>query len=335
VSDLPDGTLYAWDEISSEYDWETLLVGNGLSRHVWDPFGYPKLFDHASAAALTDEDRAIFEGSPNFERALGDLLTAVRVCSISGIDTAPLYERYRNIQKALGEAVRAVHINRDAVPGATRQAIRDVLKDFEWVFTTNYDLLIYWAMAYGGRFTPFIDHFRWANRCEFDPDRAPVFASDVPVYFLHGALHLVVDGDGKVFKLRRNRIETLLDQFGQPIDGDPEARPLLVTEGSSKDKLEVIESNVYLSHALNNLRENDLDTVVFGSALGAEDAHITDALSDTPGRALAVSMLPGGTKAERLAKQMDIYGRVEAEELLFFDATTHPLGLPELKVAGA
>lgn len=334
MSDLPDGTLYGWDEIAGEYGWETLLLGNGLSRHVWDPFGYPKLFDHASAAALTDEDRAIFEESPNFERALGDLLTAIRICSIAGIDATPLYERYRSIQRALGEAVRAVHINRDSVPGETRQAIRDILKSFEWVFTTNYDLLIYWAMAYGGRFTPFIDHFRWANRCEFDSDRAPVFARDVPIYFLHGALHLVVDGDGKVFKLRRNRIETLLDQFGQPIDGDPEARPLLVTEGSSKDKLEVIESNIYLSHALDNLRENGLDTVVFGSALGGEDAHIADALSENPDRTVAVSMLPGGTKAERLAKQMDIYGRVEAEELLFFDATTHPLGSPELKVTG-
>lgn len=50
-----------------------------------------------------------------------------------------------------------------------------------------------------------------------------------------------------------------------------------------------IESNVYLSHALSGLRENGLDTVVFGSALGAEDAHIADALSENPDRAIAVS----------------------------------------------
>jgi len=332
VGSLPDGTLRPWAEVAEGHSWETLLIGNGLSRHVWEPFGYPKLFDHASTADLTRKDRALFDRSPNFERALGDLLTAIRVCSVVGVDTAPLYERYRSIQIALGSAVRNVHVNRDEVPGETRQAIRDVMAGFEWVFTTNYDLLIYWAIAYPGYFEPFIDNFRWAGRCEFDPARAPVSADEVPIYFLHGALHLVVTGDAKVFKLRRKRIDRLLDQFGQPIDGDPNARPLLVTEGSARDKLEVIEGNEYLSHCLDRLRDNELDTVVFGSALGAEDAHITAALSEYPDRAVAVSMLPEGSKAERLARQMDIYGRVAVDELIFFDATTHPLGAAKLRV---
>lgn len=332
MADLPDGTLLPWGEVADSHHWETLLIGNGLSRHIWEPFGYPTLFE-ASTADLTEEDRALFDHSPNFERALGDLLTAIRVCSVVGIETALLYERYRSIQIALGSAVRNVHINRDAVPGETRQAIKDVMAEFEWVFTTNYDLLIYWAMAYGGDFTPFIDNFRWGNRCEFDPARAPVNVGQVPIYFLHGALHLVVAGDGTVFKLTRRRISTLLDQFGQPIDGDPDARPLLVTEGSARDKLEVIEGNDYLAHCLEELQDNDLDTVVFGSALGAEDAHIAAALSENPNRAVAVSMLPEGTKGERLAKQMDIYGRVEVDELIFFDATTHPLGADGLRVA--
>ena len=332
MKDLPDGTLRSWPDVAKKRPWETLLVGNGLSRHVWEPFGYPKLFDHASAADLTEEDRALFEGSPNFERALGDLLTAIRVCTVVGVDPAVLYERYRSIQIALGSAVRNVHINRDEVPGQTRQAVKDAMADFEWVFTTNYDLLIYWAMAYGGDFTPFIDNFRWGGRCEFDPERVSVRAGEVPIFFLHGALHLVVAGDGTVFKLTRQRIRTLLDQFGQPIDGDPNARPLLVTEGSARDKLEVIEGNQYLAHCLDELQNNELDTVVFGSALGAEDAHIAAALSENPRRAVAVSMLPEGTKADRLAKQMDIYGRVEVEELIFFDATTHPLGAANLRV---
>jgi hypothetical protein len=332
VKDLPDGTLRSWAEVADSRRWETLLIGNGLSRHIWEPFGYPTLFDHASTADLTENDRALFDRSPNFERALGDLLTAIRVCSVVSIDTAPLYERYRSIQTALGSAVRNVHINRDEVPGETRQAIKDAMAEFEWVFTTNYDLLIYWAMAYGGDFTPFIDNFRWGNRCEFDPARAPVNEGQVPIYFLHGALHLVVAGDGTVFKLTRQRIRTLLDQFGQPIDGDPNARPLLVTEGSARDKLEVIEGNEYLAHCLDELQNNELDTVVFGSALGEEDAHICAALSENPDRAVAVSMLPEGTKADRLAKQMEIYGRVEVEKLIFFDSTTHPLGAAKLRV---
>jgi hypothetical protein len=330
MTDLPDGTLYNWHDIRDERNWGTLLIGNGLSRHVWEPFGYPKLFDYARAAHLTDEDRELFKETPNFERVLGDLLTAIRVCSIIGIDTDPLFERYQNIQKALGEAVGAVHINRDAVPGDTRNAIREVMKEFEWVFTTNYDLLIYWAIAYQGKFRPFMDHFRFNNRCEFDPTRATASAFDIPVYFLHGALHLVVDSDGKVFKLKRG-FQTLLDQFGQPIEGDPGARPLLVTEGSADEKLQAIEGNQYLSVALEELRENALDTVVFGCALGEEDSHITEALSQNRERTVAVSMMPDDQPG-LLAKQTDIYGRVEVDRILFYDATTHPLGAPELTV---
>ncbi len=331
MADLPDGTLCDWSDIADEHDWKTLLIGNGLSRHIWEPFGYPKLFDYAQASDLTDEDKALFERTPNFERVLGELLTTIRVCKVVGVDTDLLYERYQNIQKALGDAVNAVHLNRDAVPGETRQAIRDVMAEFQWVFTTNYDLLIYWAMAYGGDFDPFIDHFRWGNRCEFDPERSPVFPGYVPVYFLHGALHLVVDSAGTTLKLRRQRIQTLLDQFGQPIEGDPDSRPLLVTEGSADDKLEAILANDYLSHALDQLRENRLDTVVFGSGLGAEDSHITEALSENYDRAVAVSLMPD-TRANLLSKQSDIYGRVEVEHLLFYDATTHPLGAAELTV---
>lgn len=330
MSELPDGRLYSWAEIAEEYDWQTLLIGNGLSRHIWDPFGYPTLFDHASSAQLGDDERALFGATPNFERVLGDLLTAIRVCEVLGVGTELLYAGYQNIQLALGKAVRDVHINRDSVPMAVRVAIREVMKEFEWIFTTNYDLLIYWAMACTGRFTPFIDHFRYGGRLEFDPARVDVFEGQVPIHFLHGALHLVVGGNGKVFKLRRT-LETLLDQFGDPIDGDPDARPLLVTEGAAEDKLEVIEGNEYLTFALEELTSNDLDIVVFGSGLGAEDEHIAAALSENPERAVAVSMLPGD-REDLHAQQTEIFGRVEVEELLFYDATTHPLGAPELRV---
>jgi hypothetical protein len=43
-------------------------------------------------------------------------------------------------------------------------------------------------------------------------------------------------------------------------------------------------------------------------------------------------MLPASRK-ELLAQQVDISGRLEVEPLLFFDATTHPLGNPGLSVA--
>jgi hypothetical protein len=327
----PDGTLADWRDIATEYDWDTLLLGNGMSVNIWEPFRYRELFDYAKDGSLSLKDRRLFESTPNFERVLGDLLTAIRVNEALDLDASPLVEGYRNIQLALVQAVRAVHLNRERVPLATRAAIRRVMMEFEWVFTTSYDLLAYWAMACGG-FGPFMDHFRYGGRCEFDPKRALPSGSRIPVYFLHGALHLVTGEGGSTWKLTQSagNLESLLNQFGKPIEGDASARPLVVTEGSADDKLEAIEDNIYLSHALDRLYERDLPIVVFGSSLSEQDSHLAEALSQHPHRPVAISMLPASKKELRL-QQNDLFGRLESE-LLFFDATTHPLGDPSLSV---
>jgi hypothetical protein len=326
----PDGTLLDWRDIATLHEWDTLLLGNGMSINIWEPFGYRKLYDRAKSGGLSPRDRALFASTPNFERVLADLLTAIRVNDAVGLETAPLLKRYRNIQQALVQAVREVHVKLSRVPLATRKTISETMEQFEWVFTTSYDLLAYWAIATDG-FEPFMDHFRFRGRCEFDPLRATVPPKKVPIYFLHGALHLVVGSSGATWKLRQTDLDSILDQFGKPIKGDTKARPLLVTEGSAKDKLTAIEDNVYLSHALERLTGRELPLVVFGSSLSEHDSHLAEALSENPERPVAVSMLPAAKK-ELLAQQVDISGRLEASPLLFFDATTHPLGDPALAV---
>ncbi|HEU4706161.1 MAG TPA: DUF4917 family protein [Solirubrobacterales bacterium] len=327
-----DGTLLDWADIANMHNWDTLLLGNGMSINVWEPFGYRVLFDKAKADTLAPEERKLFERTPNFERVLGDLLTAARVNKILGLETEPLLGRYRHIQRALAKAVKAVHVNRERVPLSTRKAVRRELLKHQWVFTTSYDLLLYWSIGCEG-FNPFVDHFRFGGRCEFDPDRAKDRGTPIPVYFLHGALHLVTGKDGATWKLTQGNLDSLLNQFGKPIEGDRTARPLLVTEGSAIDKLVAIEENVYLAHALRQLAKRATPVVVFGSSLSEHDAHLAEALSEHPDRPVAVSMLPGPPE-RLLAQQSDIYGRLKANPLLFFDATTHPLGNPKLRVEG-
>ena len=147
-----DGSLVSWSEIAGAEAWQALLLGNGLSIGVWPEFDYGSLYEHAQDGTLTTEDRALFGGASNFERVLADLNVAIRICDSLAIDTAPLYERYRSIQRALGHAIREVHLMKSQVPDATLRTIRGVLEQFEWVFTTSYDLLLYWAMGSGGRF---------------------------------------------------------------------------------------------------------------------------------------------------------------------------------------
>src|SRR6185437_10949200 len=139
----PDGTLIDWKDIATSYRWDTLLLGNGMSINIWAPFAYTSLYDHAKLTRLSARERRLFAATPNFERVLADLLTAIKVDEAVGIGCDALLECYRNVQRALVRAVRDVHLNQTAIPLPTRELIGDVMQEFQWVFTTSYDLLVY------------------------------------------------------------------------------------------------------------------------------------------------------------------------------------------------
>ena len=332
-NDAPDGSLYHWEDIADQEDWQVLLLGNGLSINVWDRFAYGQLFDGARDH-LSATDLRLFAGRTNFERVLAELSTAIRVCEIAGLDATKLYNRYRSIQVALGHAIRQVHPIWSQVPkDPTLLTIRDVMEEFELIFTTSYDLLVYWAMGCTRRFAPFRDHFQYGSRHEFDPERVRDNERDIPVYYLHGALHLVVSGTGVTWKQTLTWSHTVLQQFGQPIRDDPQARPLLVTEGSAREKLITIESNAYLRHAFDALRTCEDPIVLFGSRLGQQDGHLVGAMSENPHRPVAISMRKRA-KRELLHEQSRIWRRLKAERVYFYDAATHPLGSSALAVSG-
>jgi hypothetical protein len=104
-----------------------------------------------------------------------------------------------------------------------------------------------------------------------------------------------------------------------------------VTEGTARDKLRAIEGNTYLAHALETLNSVELPLVVFGSSLGPQDDHLLDALNEHTERPIAVSLRPD-KRRPLAARQADIYARLETDDLQFFDATTHPLGNPALRI---
>lgn len=334
-----DSDLATWEEVTAKYDkWSGLLLGNGLSRHVWSNFAYPLLFDKArqddSPGGLTAADRSLFAAlaTKNFERVLAELASAIRMAEALGENAQPYLDRYQSVQVALGAAVQSVHVNYSGIPRPTLEAIGKVLQEQEYVFTTSYDLIVYWSMHAVG-YSGLCDCF-WSDKNSFDPANSDVPIYRTPVYFLHGALHLVVMGSGLTRKLVHRNLRTLLDQFGRPLEGDRQARPLLITEGSSQHKLQGIEGNDYLAHALDQLGRCDLPLVVFGSDLGEQDQHLVEALNRNPDRPIAVSIRrEGKTENDIRATKAGIRAGLNSNPLFFFDSTTHPLGVPAL--AGA
>lgn len=329
-----DGALRAWEEIADK-GWDTLLAGNGLSINVSSRFAYESLYGEAEKALengpLDALDLAMFErfGTSNFEVALAKLRDAIAIAEVLGQSPAPYRRHFASVQAALGSVVRSVHLRRSEVPDSTLAAIKQALGAYRTTFSTSYDLLLYWATGHEGCFDAFRDCF-WGPDNSFDPRNCEIWSGNSAMYFLHGALHLVVDGAGRTRKLV-GADQMLLDQFGKPSPADPEARPLLVTEGSARDKLSAIEGNDYLSHVYEALEASSGPLVVFGHSLGEQDRHLIDAINVNPERPIAISMtLEEGDLRER---QSAIWGKLKtrAEDVFFFDAATHPLGAPELR----
>lgn len=328
--------LYDWSDVDDAEDWKILLGGNGLSINVSRAFDYASLYEEADKSdvdgSLTDEDRRIFElfDTKNFEIVLGKLRDAIQLAELLDRKPGPYRRRYRSVQTALGTAVRGVHLEWIEIPDDVLAGIKEGLADYRAVYTTSYDLLIYWAIGHESMYGDFRDCF-WGG--SFDPEDCDVWEPGQPIYYVHGALHLFVDGEETTRKLtQRSDGRTLLELFGEPVPEDPEARPLLISEGSARDKLRAIEGNDYLAHVYETFRVEDRPLVVFGNSLSPQDRHLVDAINANPGRPVAVALRKKKDSKAMREQMAIIAAKLETEELYFFDASTHPLGSEALKV---
>lgn len=328
-----DASLRSWDEIQ-EHDWSGLLLGNGSSIAVWPRFGYSSLFDEAQRLdlehSLTEADLRLFDrmGTTNFEAVLSALQTAKIVGDALGTDTTEITARHQAIRLALVAAVKQVHVTWVDVPDATLCAIRDCMLKFDSVYTTNYDLLLYWAVMHGDP-TPFPDYF-WSQ--PFDVANTELWRKATKLLFLHGAIHLYHDSDGRTFK-RLSGAENLLESFGE---GTQEGHtPLFVAEGSSEEKLRSIRNSDYLTFAYKSFAEHNGDVVIFGSSLGQTDAHLVSAMQHWEGHTVAVAMRPGQDEAAVIERKARLKRELPKAALVFLDSSTFPLGALDLQVEEA
>jgi len=249
-----------------------------------------------------------------------------------GKSTAKVAAVSKSVRTSLFETVRTIHVPWRMLPTATLNQIAAALDGHEKIFTTNYDLIPYWALME----TPTVNiaDFFWSDQNTFDPDETEVFAGYSALYFLHGGIHLwQSDSTGRTGKWTSGDGGDLL-KLGTLFSGHLDRRPLFVSEGSARAKRRTIRRSDYLSFALDNLREDEEATVVFGASLSVQDDHIVAALRNGPRRRIAVALLPG-TRESILGRKGFFTERLHGQRVKFFDATTHPLGDPGLTISMA
>jgi ribosomal protein L37E len=329
-----DAHLDDWLEVAGKHPWKGVLLGNGASMVLWPKFGYRTLFQVArnlpTSAALTNIDEDLFdrlEAGANFEQVLHDLAIAARVTSALDQDPAPIETRYAHIRAALIEAVNTVHVPYSRVSLTTLKRMAVYLGKHDSVFSTNYDLIVYWAMMRDS--TAFTDCFLHG---EVDPSLAR--SGRTKVYYLHGALHLYRTLHSGTRKNQNTDGADLLRLFGQPVSGE-DIFPEFVSEGDANQKRAAIEQSPYLSFAFEQFESFRKPLVIFGSRLGDEDRHIVDAILQHRARPVAVSIRPSDDTWVKREKHRYAGSFANlTQPILFFDSTTHPLGDPQAFVWG-
>ncbi|MFK3724617.1 DUF4917 family protein [Pseudomonas monteilii] len=325
-----DAHLPSWAEVSDRHPCDAMLLGNGASRAIWKPFGYFSLFEQAQQVqhkALGVSDQALFKslGSELFEPVLSALNTTVRANAALAIgSTAPL-NRYYSIKEALIHAVRAVHVPFIRLPEATLLHLNAELRRYASVYTSNYDLLLPWAVQQAP------DGFasRFDEQGFFDV-RQPA-GTGTQVLHLHGGLHLLKLPDGST-RQRAARGSELLDGFAVNLPGEV---PLFVNEGPSDDKLRVIRHSDYLSACLGELARERRGLCLLGQHLDNGDQHLLHALRQARPKHVAIGLRPLGEAAVLNQKRhfSERFAGLANTPVHFFDAASHPLTLPDLAVA--
>ena len=283
-----------------------ILLGNGFSRGVHRNFAYSSLYDKAKPH-LSGRVKALFlrSGTSDFEKVLRQLNDGQWIAREYGMSPAGLMDMcddYESLRNHLIVAIEAVHPARRAdITDRVLRPTADFLRHFCSVFSTNYDLLLYWAILSASSMAGDVDF-----QDGFGPapsggqDRLVFLAREIPngrfVHYLHGGLHLTTDGTD-VRKLKWEAHNPILSSVRDNLEQDQ--YPLFVAEGKPSDKLKRIRSSSYLSWCFEQFRKIEGHLFTYGSALTDQDKHLWDAVAQN-------------SKVKTLC--VGIYGDVDTDE---------------------
>lgn len=266
-------------------DKRRLLLGNGFSMACDTAFGYKALYTEVKKMGISEEIQKIFDkfGETNFEAILTILDNADWMASNYKMKASDpelsMRTDYEILKKHLAEAICNVHPTHSAVIADEKyEACYNFIEGFDSLYTTNYDLLLYWASLRREPFK-FSDGFykdedTEGNDCEYMPHH-PISANGI--YFLHGALHLYSNTPKVRKRVWKDTNSHLTTQIREALDN--KQYPLVVAEGSSSAKLAQIESSSYLSDVWRKFRGTSGHLFIFGSSLSESDQHVLDAIA--------------------------------------------------------
>lgn len=273
-----------------------LLLGNGFSM-AYDPkiFSYNALYNFI--ASLKDP---VLVGvmqamqTKNLELMMAQLRTLSAVLQALGADQAlkaKVDAAHEGLQTSLIDAIKSLHPEHvfkvpDEKSAACAKFVSRFLERGGSVFTSNYDLLLYWVLmrqsvpnacdGFGRELLNPVESTAGLEPEEWSELRWGPNRSKQNIFYVHGALPLF-DTGAEVEKEQYDEAGYLLQNISSRIEQGH--YPVFVTAGNSQEKLAQIRTNPYLTDCYEHLSNVDGSVVSFGFGFGDYDEHIVDALN--------------------------------------------------------
>lgn len=304
---MPDIVLRDFDSCFAEAGSNVfLLLGNGYSIDCWPKFNFESLVDESRELPEFEDVRRYLDSGlgSDFEQILLSINIASKIARINGLDSYvnDLSEHEKLLAKMLIESIRLCHpLHRTDVESDHRKFSVPFLSKFSTIFTTNYDLLLYWSLSrlFDDNTSSFSDGF--GRDAEGILCWGPN-ADKQNIYYLHGALHLF-ETDSGLLKLEAKDGGELMDIIRKQIES--KVVPLFISAGNSIEKMRRIDRNPYLRNAYSYLESVSGPMFVFGHSLSTIDAHIVKALAKSNANPIYVSVLGD----DSILNQMDLIAR--------------------------
>jgi len=272
-----------------------LLLGNGFSMsydaRIFSYNALGKFLENLENDSL-QKLFAIIKTS-NFELLMEQLDNVGLIAEVFGAEkevVSKIREASASLKESLINAIKELHPEHVfEVPAEKSQACASFLNSFlsngGQVFTTNYDLLLYWVLLRNnienkgdGFGRDYEDTGEWIpeDQREFSELRWGRNKETQVVHYVHGALQFFDTGVDIVKEEYANG-HFLLDNIKARMD--KKEYPIFVAAGSSFEKLSHIVHNKYLYNAYECLSSINGSLICYGFGFGQYDEHIIDAVN--------------------------------------------------------
>lgn len=272
-----------------------LLLGNGFSMaYDREIFSYNALYDFIQK--LDNELLSkLFDivKTKNFELIMQQLDNFEALISVFGSDDQlklKVREASLLLKGSLLDAIRSLHPEHVfEIPPDRSQACALFLSKFlgsgGHIYTTNYDLLLYWVLMRNpslssvdgfGRDRENPDEYVPLEDLEYSELRWGKHRDNQDIFYLHGTLP-IFDTGVEIIKEEYDSEHYLLENISARIG--KKQYPIFVTAGNGREKLEHIMHNRYLTYCYETFTQMDGSLVTFGFNFGQYDEHIIDAIN--------------------------------------------------------